>query len=145
MNEETRKIRVLLVDDDEGVRSSLSRLFRRHNLDVATAVNGERALKRIKRGERFDCLLVDLLMPVMSGKRLIEHLAETGLYPLNRVIILTAVHHADNATAYMQYGCAGYCGKPWENRRILDQIARACATGENTDPATVKRDLDALI
>ncbi len=77
----------------------------------------------------FDCMFVDLLMPDMDGRRFIEALRAEDLFPLERVIVLTAVQHADNATAYMQYGCAGYCGKPWDNDRILAQVRRVIEGG----------------
>lgn len=118
--------RVLIVDDEEHIRNALSRLLRRHEYEVATAINGDQGLKRLRRGERFDCVLLDLMMPVVSGRQVVEAMHAEELIELKRVIILTAVHNADNATAYLQYGCAGYIGKPFENEKVLEQIRRIC-------------------
>ncbi|MBN2714122.1 MAG: response regulator [Planctomycetes bacterium] len=139
MNTDIKDLKVLIVDDEESVRSTLSRLLRHYKMVPSTANNAEKALKRLKNGETYDCMILDLLMPEMNGKELIQKLKEENLFPLNRVIVLTAVHHADNATAYIQYGCAGYCGKPFENKRILEQIWRACGLSVNKD------ELDALV
>lgn len=124
-------LRVLIVDEDEKVRNALARLLRRNGMEPATSTSGERAFSRIKHGEHFDCVIVDLLLPDMRGSDFIQALAEEAAYPLKRIIILTAIHNVDNATAYMQYGIAGYCGKPFDNDRILEQVRRA--SGEITE------------
>ncbi len=132
-------LRVLIVDEDEKVRNALARLLRRNGMEPATSTSGERALSRIKHGEHFDCVIVDLLLPDMRGCDFIQTLAEEAVYPLKRVIVLTAIHNVDNATAYMQFGIAGYCGKPFDTERILDQVRRA---GGETP---VSGDLNALV
>jgi CheY-like chemotaxis protein len=125
MNPSVKK-RVLIIDDDTHVRNVLTRLLTRNGYNVSASSGGKKALVRLRGGEEFDCIITDLMMPNFGGQEFVAALAREGLCPLNRVLILTAVHHADNATAYIQYGCAGYCGKPWSNERILDQVARIC-------------------
>jgi two-component system phosphate regulon response regulator OmpR len=128
--EVTPKPRVLVIDDDERVRSVLARLLRHNGMEAGTAVDGGRALERLREGEAFDCIIVDLLMPRVCGREFVEALREENLFPLERVIVLTAVHNADNATAYLRYGCGAYCGKPWENQRLLE-IIHSITRGEN--------------
>lgn len=118
--------RVLIVDAESGVRDALGRLLRRHGMDVSTAVGGNRALRRLRSGETFDCVIVDLLLPDMTGHDFISAIGEGKLLDLARILILTAFHNVDNATAYLQYGCSGYLGKPYDNARILQQVQRAC-------------------
>lgn len=118
--------RVLIVDEESGVRDALGRLLRRHEMDVSTAVSGHRALKRLRDGESYDCMILDLLLPDMAGRAFVETLASERLFDLHHVIILTALHNVDNATAYLQFGCAGYMGKPYDNGRILQQVERIC-------------------
>ena len=131
--ETSQKPRLLILDDDEHVRSALSRLFRRSGFDVGTASNAERVLGHLREGVTYDCLIVDLLMPGMNGRQFVEAIREEDLLPLERIIVLTAVHNADNATAYLQYGCASYCGKPWRNARILQQVRRVCGLDEGDE------------
>ncbi|MFW5856937.1 MAG: response regulator [Planctomycetota bacterium] len=116
--------RILIVDPDASVRNGLSRLLRRNEIDVATAVCGERALQRLREGETFDALILDVLLPDMYGKELVGAIASESLLPLSRVLILTAMQNVDNATAYLQYGCAAYCGKPYDNDQVLQQVLR---------------------
>jgi two-component system, OmpR family, response regulator len=118
--------RILIIDADPAVRNALSRLLRREGMEVSTAVSGSRALNRLRAGERFDCMIVDLVLPGMPGRVFLESLEDEALFAAGRIIILTAVHNVDNATAYMQRGCAAYCGKPYDNRRILAQVQRLC-------------------
>lgn len=121
-----KKHRILIVDDEVSIRNALSRLLRHHGYDVATAIDGTRALLRLRKGERFAAMILDLLMPGINGRELVETIAREGLFPLRHIMLLTAVHNADNATAYLQFGCAGYLGKPYANQRVLEQIRRIC-------------------
>lgn len=135
---EKSKGSVLVVDDEEPIRNSLGRLLRHHHYNVATARDGRLALERLRKGEHFDAIILDLLMPGLCGKDFVKAVAEEKLFPLEKIMLLTAVHNADNATAYLQFGCAGYLGKPYSNVSILEQIDRICGDGTN-------RDLNALI
>jgi CheY-like chemotaxis protein len=123
---EAERLSVLVVDDEEGVRNAVSRLLRHHGYRVSTANNGERAWRRLQNGEHYDCILLDLLMPHMSGRDLVLKAAKSGIVPLSRIVLLTAVQNVDNATAYLQLGCAGYCGKPYDNDWVLYQVRRVC-------------------
>ncbi len=120
--------RVLIIDGDPAVRSALARLLRRHDYQVATAVSGRRAFKRLRNGESFDCIILELMMPDIQGREFIQTVREENLFLLKRLLILTCFHNVDNATAYLQYGCGAYCGKPFDNDRILRQIARLVQT-----------------
>lgn len=138
--EPDRKLpKVLIIDDEAHVRSSLSRLFRRHGLDVSQTTDARKALGWLRNGKRPDCIVLDLMMPEMSGKAFLKEVEAQGIFPLNRIVVLTAVHNADNATAYMQLGVAGYCGKPWDNARIMAQVNRALGRPARTE------DLDSLV
>ena len=70
-------VRVLLVDDDPLLLRTGSRLLRRFlGAEVVTASDGEEALRRVARGERFHLVITDLEMPGMDGFELLDRLAE---------------------------------------------------------------------
>jgi two-component system response regulator MprA len=71
-----RKKRVLAVDDDELIRTMLSRVLS-SAYDVVVARNGEEALQEIRR-EKPDLVVLDLRMPVMDGWQLLDRLEESG-------------------------------------------------------------------
>jgi CheY-like chemotaxis protein len=82
--------RILIVDDDDAIRALLLTVLRRRGFDVDTARNGVEALERCNRCN-YALLLLDLMMPRMSGWELLEHLApriKEKKVPL--VIVLTA-------------------------------------------------------
>jgi FixJ family two-component response regulator len=119
----------LIVDSDQTVRNSLTRLLRRNGFDAATSARAGGALRRLRSGETFDCIITDILLPDLFGRAFVGRLSEDKLFDLSRIVILTRVHSVDNATAYLQYGCAAYLGKPYENDVIIDQVQRICNPG----------------
>ncbi len=73
----SRKIRVLLVEDDRDVMDLISTILNEFNLDVVEITNPLEAIKIVREGgERFDLLLTDVIMPEMNGKELYERLKE---------------------------------------------------------------------
>lgn len=81
--------RILVVDDDDAIRALLSTVLKRRGLRVDTARNGVEAVARL--GEcRYSLLLLDLMMPLMSGYQVLEHLADESAATRPLVIVLTA-------------------------------------------------------
>src|SRR5688572_20749922 len=81
--------RILVVDDDDAIRALLSTVLRRRGLRVETARNGVEALARL--GEcRYSLLLLDLMMPLMSGYQVLEHIADDSASTRPLLIVLTA-------------------------------------------------------
>jgi CheY-like chemotaxis protein len=68
--------KILVVDDDDAIRETLGGVLASEGYDVALAENGARALEAVRHGERPDLVLLDLMMPVMSGWEFLE-LADT--------------------------------------------------------------------
>jgi two-component system, NtrC family, response regulator AtoC len=123
--------RVLVVDDEPGVRSFLSGALETEGHEVDTAASGEEALTRL-RARAFDLLITDLKMPGIDGLRLLE--AALGLQPELPVIVVTAHGNVESAVQAMRLGAADYVQKPLaspaelrllaeraiERRRLLD-------------------------
>jgi signal transduction histidine kinase/ActR/RegA family two-component response regulator len=85
-SERARGLRVLLVEDDDGLRAAVSRMLRRAGVDVSTADDAEEAL-RLAATSSFDVLLTDVLMPGMSGPALASELLARGFR--GRVVLMT--------------------------------------------------------
>jgi len=64
--------KILVVDDDDAIRETLGGVLASEGYDVALAENGARALEAVRHGERPDHVLLDLMMPVMSGWEFLE-------------------------------------------------------------------------
>ncbi len=67
-----RRPNVLVVDDDDSIREVLAEVLREEGYDVSCAGNGEQALTELREHGNPDLMLLDLMMPVMSGWELLE-------------------------------------------------------------------------
>jgi PAS domain S-box-containing protein len=76
-----RRTTVLLVEDDASLRRSCRRMLERHGLRVVEAANGGEALLHLRGGVAVDVVLTDVVMPLMSGRQLVEeiHKLRAGL------------------------------------------------------------------
>jgi signal transduction histidine kinase len=83
-----RRGRILVVDDEPMVAGALARILSREH-DVVTARNGQEAMVRLDRGERFDVILSDVMMPVMSGIELFDELARTIPEQADKLIFIS--------------------------------------------------------
>src|SRR6266446_4856385 len=81
--------RILVVDDDPAIRTLLFTILRHRGLSVDTASNGAETLERLERC-RYVLMLLDLMMPVMSGWEVLGHLAQMDAAARPAVILLTA-------------------------------------------------------
>jgi CheY-like chemotaxis protein len=86
---------VLIVDDDEPIRTMLGELLRSAERDVVCAQDGIEALDCMK-AERPDLVLLDLMMPGMSGWQVIEAMGESPRLSDVPVVVLTAFGERDN-------------------------------------------------
>jgi CheY-like chemotaxis protein/anti-sigma regulatory factor (Ser/Thr protein kinase) len=84
----TRRGRVLLVDDDEMIGSAIRRALSSEH-EVTTVVKAQDALDRIGSGERYDVILCDLMMPLMTGMEFYQRLALELPDQADRVVFLT--------------------------------------------------------
>lgn len=84
----TRQQKVLVVDDEPAIRALLAKIIERRGFVADVARDGAEAME-IMRSNRYDVLLIDLMMPNVNGFELVDHIAaQTGPYPA--VIVITA-------------------------------------------------------
>ncbi|MBW2542306.1 MAG: sigma-54-dependent Fis family transcriptional regulator [Deltaproteobacteria bacterium] len=102
--------RVLVVDDEQGVRESLRMLFK-GDCEVATAGSVEEA-ERVLQESTPDLILLDLVMPGRSGLDLLAALADEADPP--PVVVLTATKTVNTAVEAMKRGAVDYITKPFE-------------------------------
>jgi two-component system cell cycle sensor histidine kinase/response regulator CckA len=96
-----RRGRVLIVDDEPLLRMSLRALLGSDH-DVTTATSAREVLDRIAKGERFDVLLCDLMMPEMTGMDLHDHLSEAAPDQAMRMVFLTGGVFTTRAQAFLE-------------------------------------------
>ncbi len=115
-------IRILLADDDAGVRRVIQFKLKQRGFEVTTAENGASALTMLKRQE-FDLLLTDMKMPGLNGIELLEQ--AKGIRPGLEVILITAYADVHQAVRAMKLGAFDYLTKPFEDDQLFVAIEKA--------------------
>jgi len=114
--------RVLIVDDELGLRQSLTLLLRDAGYDVAAEADGRRALERTA-AEPFDLILCDVRMPDLGGLEFLRAYRERGGAGL--VVMMSAYGGEDAALAAMQEGAYDYVPKPFRADEVILTLRKA--------------------
>ena len=109
---------LLVVDDDAMNRDMLSRRLARHGYTVAVAEDGEQALKMIE-GQTFDLVLLDIMMPGVSGLQVLEILRQRHSMADLPVIMATAKDESSDIVEALKLGANDYVTKPLDFPVVL--------------------------
>jgi two-component system, NtrC family, response regulator AtoC len=116
---------ILLVDDEEKILKTLGRALRTEGHRVVESANA-RAARRLLTDESFDVLIVDNLMPGMTGLELIRDLVGSTPEPERpQIVMMTAHATVADAIAAMKLGALDFLQKPFEIDHLLVTITRA--------------------
>ena len=125
---------ILVIDDDDGIRSLVKKYLNENNFLVTTADNAENALEKIKI-IKFDLIVLDIMMPGKSG---LEFLKENTNKLETPVILLTAKGEANERVEGLEIGADDYLAKPFEPKELILRI-------RNILNKTIKRDQKRVI
>ena len=109
---------LLVVDDDERIRSLLKKFLMRNGFLVSTARDAAHA-RRVLAGLEFDLIVLDVMMPGEDGMALTRALRETLQTP---ILLLTAKGETDNRIEGLEAGADDYLPKPFEPKELLLRI-----------------------
>ncbi|MBF8280110.1 MAG: guanylate cyclase, partial [candidate division NC10 bacterium] len=109
---------LLVVDDDAMNRDMLSRRLARHGYTVAVAEGGEQALKMIE-GQKFDLVLLDIMMPGVSGLQVLDILRQRYSMADLPVIMATAKDESSDIVEALKRGANDYVTKPLDFPVVL--------------------------
>jgi PAS domain S-box-containing protein len=104
--------RILVVDDEAQVREVLQRILRRH--DVVAVANGREVLELFERGEKFDLVFCDLMMPTMTGMELYEAVKRTQPEHARRFVFMTGGAFTAESQAFLERHAARLVRKPFD-------------------------------
>lgn len=127
-------MKVLVVDDEDGVREMLERVLSKSGHQATTAASGLEALVAAAR-ERPDLILLDIMMHPMDGW---ETLRLLKLEPATRdipVVIVSARAEAKDKIRALQEGAADYVTKPFSLREIRDKLETLVPGAASGEPA----------
>ena len=116
-------MRILIVDDEEVLRDVLEVVLRREGFDVVAASSGEQALSILDSTEEVDLMILDIMLPGISG---IDTLRSVRISNPNLpVIIITAFSSIDGAIEAMKHGAFHYIPKPFKNEEVVLTVNKA--------------------
>lgn len=113
--------KILIVDDDAELRSHLCEVLEGEGYRTESAASGKEALCKC-RGEEFDVVLLDFMMPKMTGSDLLTELRRQ--HPRSKVIMITAFATVENAVDAVRKGASDYLSKPFKIPQLFTTIRR---------------------
>src|ERR1017187_612105 len=113
--------KILVVDDEEIIRESLSFILRKEGYEVDEAENGRVAQSKLLEG-KYDIVVTDLEMPQMRGIELLEEIKKLDIH--TSIIIITAFGSLDTAISALRAGASDYILKPIEFDELLIKLKR---------------------
>ncbi len=117
-------VKILIVDDEEGIRNSLCAFLKMEDYKVATAEDGQVALDKV-RAEKYNIILMDVNMPVLDGLDTLREIKKIDFS--TQVIIMTAYSTFEKTMKALEYGATDYIMKPFDD---LNDILRLVKISE---------------
>ena len=109
---------ILVVDDDNRIRSLLREFLNENKFLVSTAQNSEEAKIKLNHF-KFDLIVLDIMMPGQNGYELTKEIKGKSCPP---IILLTAKGEVENRIKGLELGADDYIGKPFEPKELLLRI-----------------------
>ena len=114
--------RILVVDDEEIVIRSCTRILSGHGYEVDSATGGREALQKIA-GSGYDLVILDIMMPKMDGLEVLQRIKEA--HPEIDVIMVTGLSQIETAVRAMKLGAFDYLSKPFDPDELQLVVGRA--------------------
>ena len=113
---------ILVVDDNKlNIKVALRSLNGLNFKEIDTCYNGQECLDKVNSGKHYDCILMDIMMPVMNGEEALKKLQEIDNFN-TPVIALTADAISGSEEKYKSLGFAGYVSKPFSKEIIKSKL-----------------------
>jgi len=137
------KHKILVVDDEKVIREGCSEVLAQEGFEVVLADNGEQGLGMIEK-VHFDVVLLDLMMPGLSGFDVLSHVKE--LHPDTSIIVITGYATVENSIEAMKKGAFDFIPKPFSPDQLRVVVSKAIEhTGALKDIANEKSRMRVLI
>ncbi len=126
---------ILIVDDDEDIRSSIALTIRAEGANVVTAGDGIEAISLCQH-TRLDAIILDVMLPRQSGFLVLEKIQEMTDPP--PVVMVTANQGKRHMTYAENLGVKAYLYKPVALQRLVDTVVELCQSGKDIEESDEK-------
>jgi CheY-like chemotaxis protein len=133
--EATNGSNVLVIDDVQSTRNRLAQLLTTRGYNVLQASNGRQGIEQLLLSPHVDAILLDLVMPSMSGWEFRESQLRDARTASIPTIVVTVKKLADYERYALRVGTATVINKPFEDEQVLAALSRICGTPEASEPA----------
>jgi PAS domain S-box-containing protein len=134
--EENRR-RLLVVDDEAGIREVLELILTGQGYEVVTAGNGAEAMERI-HAEKFDLIISDMHMPEMDGEKLFELIREKDEAMTERVVFVTGDTVSAKSRSFLERTGVRWLGKPFNIKDVEDTVGDLLKSSDSKVDAALK-------
>jgi two-component system response regulator AtoC len=134
------EFRILVIDDEDGMRQGLEKALTLAGFDVETAGDAAEGLRKLKKGA-FDLAFVDYRLPDSDGIEVIKRCESAK----TELIVMTAYASVENAVAAMKLGASDYLRKPFSNQEIIETARKYYARKRMTKGGNDARQADELV
>ena len=111
--------KILVVDDDKNIRSTVSMALKSLDYFVHTAFDGKDAMLQLT-GDKYDMIISDLKMPGMNGMELLNQ--AIAKYPEIKIVLISAHGTVDNAVEAMKLGAVDFLQKPFTPKELRNLV-----------------------
>lgn len=112
---------ILIVDDDPRVHTLLTKMLPRNLYSIRSALSSERALEALNQ-EAFDLVILDVMMPKMSGMELLEIIRKDKKLRETLILILSAKDGQSDRIEGLTHGADDYVAKPFHVHHLVRKI-----------------------
>jgi DNA-binding NtrC family response regulator len=111
--------KILICDDEEGIRESLKLVLGDH-YDLVTVDTGDMALEVLSHAKDIKVMLLDIKMPKTSGLDVLKEIKKK--FPHLKIIMVTGYKSVETAAEATRLGATGYIVKPFKSQEILETV-----------------------
>jgi two-component system alkaline phosphatase synthesis response regulator PhoP len=118
------KKKIMVVDDEENLVELVKDIMENEDFEVVTATNGDECLEKL-RTEKPDLILLDMMMPGMSGREVCERIRKNPKTKNLKVAFLTVARFSELGKGVLSsLGVVDYITKPFENQELVKRVKR---------------------
>jgi CheY-like chemotaxis protein len=122
-----KKKKVLVVEDDNGIRLAISSILERQGYEVTNAINGEQALEQV---DKADLVLLDIFLPKITGDEFLRQIRSKGnMVPV--VLMSAAMGEAEAMECFKEFKVVDYVAKPFRTKELVEKVNKAATVADN--------------